>query len=184
MSGAAVDSGIDPAACPRCFSTLDSGLLVGEGQTLTKYERDALWRLFVYIGRCWKNVSKDSIGLKSSWLEFITAKTEIAPSYTAEYSNAVLVIDELIAHYGEADAFDRLFFQNGIPSPAPPPRTALAHAKQYVVDEFIRVQIVASGFRGYGGGQKGKNYNGFVRGSRYNWTERTRSFKPPKKESS
>lgn len=178
MSGAAVDSGIDPAACPRCFSTLEPGLLVGEGQTLTKYERDALWRLFVYIGRCWKNVSKDSMGLKSSWLEFIAAKTETSPSYTAEYSNAVLVIDELIAHYGEADAFYRLFFQNGIPSG--PPLTKLAHTKAYVVDEFIRVQIVASGFRGYGGRKnRGKNYNGFVRGSRYNWTERTRSFKDP-----
>jgi hypothetical protein len=174
-----MDPGIDPAACPRCFSKLEPTLLVGEGQTLTDYERDALWRLFVYIGKCWKNVPKNSIGLKSSWLEFIAAKTETAPSYAAEYSNAVLIVDELIAHYGEADAFDRLFFNNGIQSG--PPATALAHAKQYVVNEFIRVQIVASGFRGFGGKNRGKNYNGFVRGSRYNWTERTRSFKDPKK---
>lgn len=180
MSDAALDPGIDPVACPRCFSPLEPGLLPGEGQTLTQYERDALWQLFVYIGRCWGNVPKDSIGLKSSWLEFVEAKTAISPSYSAEYSNAVLVIDELIANYGEPQAFERLFFRNGIPSG--PPLTALAHVKKYVVDEFIRVQIVASGFRGFGGKNRGKNYNGFVRGSRYNWTERTRSFKDPGKE--
>lgn len=177
MSDLVVNPGIDPGTCSRCFSPLEPGLLPGEGQTLTQYERDALWRLFVHIGSSWKNVPKDSTGLKSSWLEFIAAKTETSPSYTAEYSNAVLVIDELIARYGADDAFDRLFFQNGIPSG--PPLTGLAHAKKYVVDEFIRVQIVASGFRGFGGTKRGKNYNGFVRGSRYNWTERTRSFKDP-----
>jgi hypothetical protein len=178
MRGQALKPGIDSGDCPRCFSPLEPGLIPGEGQTLTHYERDGLWRLFVYIGRCWNNVGKDSMGLKSSWLEFIAAKTETPPSYTAEYSNAVLVIDELIVRYGEPDAFDRLFFQNGIPSG--PPLTKLAHTKKYVVDEFIRVQIVASGFRGYGGRKNsGKNYNGFVRGSRYNWTERTRSFKDP-----
>jgi hypothetical protein len=162
----------EPIGGPLCQTKLAPGLLTGEGQILTQYERDALWKIFVQIGVCWKNVHQESVGLKSSWLEFIDAKTSVAPSYAAEYSNAVLVVDELIALYGEPDAFDHLFFVNGIPDG--PPLTRLAHAKRYVVDEFIRVQIVASGFRGFGGKNRGLNYNGFIRGTRYNWTKRVR----------
>lgn len=178
MNGAPDGKSSGPIGGQVCQTPLKPGLLTGEGQQLTPYERNALWNVFVQIGACWDNVRNDAVGLKSSWLEFIDAKTTIAPSYTAEYSNAVLVVDELIAQYGEDDAFDRLFFRNGIPDS--PPLTRLAHAKKYVVDEFIRVQIVASGFRGFGGKNRGKNYNGFVRGSRYNWTERVRSFDPKK----
>ena len=32
-----------------------------------------------------------------------------------EYVNALEVVEELIALYGEADAFERLFLDNGIP---------------------------------------------------------------------
>jgi hypothetical protein len=166
-----------PIGGDLCLAPMPSGLIPGEGQQLTQYERDALWRLFVEIGRCWDNVPKpkDSAGLKSSWLEFIEAKTTVAPSYVGEYSSAVLVIGELIAIHGEPDAYTLLFMNSGVPDG--PPTTRIAHAKRYVVDEFIRVQIVASGFRGFGGKMRGKNYNGFVRGTRYNRTERVRSYK-------
>jgi hypothetical protein len=56
----------------------------------------------------------------------------------------------------------------------------LRHAKVFVVDEFIRVQIVAGGFRGFGGRNRAYNYNGFLRGTRYNRVQRVRTYRPKK----
>lgn len=154
-----------------CKAALDPRLLEQAGQQLTKDERDKLWRIFQEIGLCWNDLfylATDSMNLKSSWLEFIEAKTTSQPTYVAEYSNAVSVVDELIEIYGEKDAFEKLFLSNGIPNG--PPMTRLAHAKKYVVDEFIGVNIVASGFKSFGG----KNYRGYIGGSRYNLQARVR----------
>lgn len=84
----------------------------------------------------------ESSNLKSSWLDLIKAKTACAPNYTGEYTNAVYVVQELIDMYGEADAFTKLFLSNDIPPG--PPTTRLAHAKRYVIDEFIKMQVMAS----------------------------------------
>lgn len=163
-----------------CHAPLAPGLLPRQGQELTAYERGALWRLFQHIGLVWENLhpsATDSANLKSSWLEFIDAKTQQEPSYVAEYSNAVLVVDELIEIYGEQEAYKRLFLDNGIPEG--PPVTRLAHAKKYVVDEFIRVNVVASGFRSFGPrGGRGRNYKGYIGGSRYNIHARVRHYEP------
>ena len=68
-----------------CKQRLASQLLPAEPRRLTRAEIDGLWRIFVAIGRVWSNTVHDSAGLKSSWLEFLTAKTMIQPSYVAEY---------------------------------------------------------------------------------------------------
>jgi hypothetical protein len=47
------------------------------------------------------------------------------------------------------------------------------------VNEFIKVQIVASGFRGCGGKKRAMDYNGFIRGTRYNRIKGVREFEPP-----
>lgn len=158
-----------------CHDKIDARLIPQEQQELTQYERDRLWRLFQKIGLCWDDLyfrAKDSSNLRSSWLEFIEAKTTTEPTYIGEYSNAVSVIDELVQLYGEDTAFPLLFFRNGIPEG--PPTTRLAHAKKYVVDEFIRVNVVASGFKSFGG----KNYKGYIGGSRYNLRARVRRYVP------
>jgi hypothetical protein len=153
-----------------CNEKVDPGMFVGDGQLLSHADREFLWRIFVEIGNTWKNVRFESSNLKSSWLEMVAAKTGVAPSYTAEYVNAVRVVRELISMYGKADAFHKLFLDNHIPKakkpndPAPPTVTRLAHAKRYVIDEFIIMQVMASGFKHFGG----KNYAGYVKGSRYN----------------
>ncbi len=77
--------------------------------------------------------------------------------------------------YGHEDAFRRLFLENGIPDG--PPTTRLAHAKTYVIDEFIRVQVVASGFKGFAQ-PASLNYKGYVGGSRYIETPRVRAYQP------
>ena len=157
-----------------CHATLDPRLIPQEQQEPTQYERDQLWRLFQEIGLCWNDLyykSKDSSNLKSSWLEFIEAKTTQEPTYIGEYSNAVEVVDELVEIYGEDTAYTLLFLKNGIPDG--PPTTRLAHAKKYVIDEFIHVNIVASGFKNFGG----RNYKGYIGGSRYNLRGVVRDYK-------
>src|SRR4051812_45221502 len=104
---------------PICNEKAAPGLLQGDRQVLTHGNKEFLWKIFVNIGYTWKNVRFDSSNLKSSWLEMIAAKSNVAPSYTAEYINATYVVKELIKMYGESDAFQRLFLKNGIP-PGPP----------------------------------------------------------------
>lgn len=155
-----------------------SGLLESPRTELTPDEREKLWAMFAAIGYCWGTNNYDSLGLKSSWLEFIDAKTSVAPSYVTEYVNAIEVVDEWLSIYGpdENKAFERLLINHGIETD--PPTTRLAHAKKYVIDEFIKVWVVAGGFRAFGGARRAKNYNGFIRGSRYNLSERVRAYKP------
>lgn len=163
---------------PMCKDSkgLAPGLIPGDGLLLSAEHRDFLWRIFVEIGNCWGNVRWKSSNLKSSWLELLEAKTTQAPSYTGEYINAVLVVRELISLYGDKQAFEKLFLANNIPSG--PPLTRLAHAKVYVIDEFIRMQVMASGFKHFGG----VNYAGYVKGSRYSLQPQVRAFTPAKKE--
>lgn len=161
-----------------CRDSVDSSMLSARGQKLTPAEYDSLWRIFQEIGRCWKNLfpkATDSANLKSSWLDFILAKTETEPSYSAEYSNAVVCVNELIEIYGEKEAYRRLFLENGIPDG--PPLTRIAHVKKYVINEFIRVNVVASGFKSFGAPEnRGRNYKGYLGGSRYNLHPKVRSY--------
>ena len=162
---------------PVCRGPLEPGLIPVEDQILTEHERDMLWDLFQEIGKCWQNVREpspgnfDSSNLRSTWLEFIEAKTTQEPSYVAEYSNAVSVIEELVDIYGKEDAFKRLFLENGIPQGLP--LTRIGHAKRYVVDEFIRVQVTGSGFKHFGG----RNYKGYLGGSRYTIGGQVRAYR-------
>lgn len=159
---------------PFSRGVVPAELLDHEDSVLSAGTIEGLWNIFVEIGRCWQNVDDDSAGLRSSWLEFIHAKTTQPPSYVGEYCNAVSVVQELIALYGSS-ACVLLFFKSGVPDG--PPTTRLAHAKRYVVDEFIRMQIVASGFRGFVK-PRSLNYNGFIRGSRFNERPRARMDEP------
>jgi hypothetical protein len=186
-----------------CKQRLAAELLPAEPRKLTRAEIDGLWRIFVAIGRVWKNTAHDSTDLKSSWLEFLTAKTMIRPSYVSEYVNALEVVAELVKIYGEAKAFENLFLDNGEPrdndgAPLSKPLcrddisivldTRLAHAKHFVVDEFIRVQIVTGGFKNFIRPHETEirpenivNYNGFIAGSRFNRIKPVRPYEEPSK---
>jgi hypothetical protein len=174
-----------------CAEPLVATLLPADPRPLTSNEVSSLWRIFVAIGHTWKNTYRDSAGLKSSWLEFLSEKTVIRPSYVAEYLNAIAVVAELVSLYGEADAFDRLFLRNGLPADKNGRLLALdsrlAHAKHFVVDEFIRVQIVAGGFRNFVQPDWPTiehdytvNYNGFIAGSRFGRLRPARHYQEPR----
>lgn len=171
-----------------CKERIPPGLIPRAGQQLTPRELGVLWVLFQAIGYTWKTLHPavpDSSTLKSSWLEFIEAKSNTDPSYVAEYANAVMVIEELRDVYGDEAAeltmahqlFTKLLLDNGIPPGDP--ATRIAHTKKYVIDEFIRVHITISGFKSFGpNGGKGRNYKGYLGGSRYNLRARVRSYDP------
>jgi hypothetical protein len=151
--------------------------------TLDPRQMDELWVIFKGIGDHWSNTSMESAGQKSSWTEFVMLRCEQEPSYIAEYLNAIAVADEMRREHGER-SLAQLFSHE--PPPAERLSTRLDHAKYFVVDEFIRVQIIAGGFRGFGSDADGKrrqrlrplNYNGFVRGSRYNTQVQVRPYLP------
>lgn len=174
-----VDAG--PIGGPISLGTVAATLIDPEDKQLTDLERDRLWEIFVEIGRCWGNLEEDSLGVRSSWLEFLHAKTHDEPSYVGEYANAIAVVQELVQIYGREHAFTLLFLRNGIP--AGPPTTRLAHAKRYVVDEFIRVQVSAGGFKGFSRPHP-VNYRGWIGGSRYNRLPRVRAYVPVTSEGS
>ena len=168
-----------------CKTEVPADLLPGDIQQLTAREMDVLWRLFQEIGRTWACTRSDCMNIRSDWLEFIHAKTNVAPSYTGEYSNAVSCVSELILLYGEKEAFRKLLLDHGMPDPdtfrkllldpklpgsKAPPLTRLAHCKVYVVNEFIRVQVAKEGFKFW----HGSNYKGYIGGSRFNRKPRAR----------
>lgn len=168
-----------------CRQKLASQLLPAEPRELTRAEIDGLRRIFVAIGTVWRNTVHDSAGLESSWLEFLGQKTRIQPSYVAEYTNALRVVDELDSLYDASVVFEKFFLHHGIPAGSLD--TRLAHAKHFVVDEFIRVQIVAGGFKNFiqphpAAGIRPDNivnYNGFIAGSRFNRIKPVRPYEEP-----
>lgn len=163
-----------------CNEKISAGLIFAEGQDLTHQNKEALWELFRAIGENWSNTNFDSNNQRSSWYEMIKAKTENAPNYAGEYVNAIYVLNELYAMYGKEEAYKKLFFESGVDNDAPP-TTRLAHCKVYVVNEFIRMQVMAGGFKSWGekyGGEQSKNYHGFLGGSRYNRVPKVRAYEP------
>ncbi|MDD7885655.1 hypothetical protein [Flavivirga sp. 57AJ16] len=165
---------------PVCNENLSAGLIFAEGQHLTYQNKEALWDIFEAIGKNWSNTIYDSNNQRSSWYEMIKAKTENAPNYSGEYVNAIYVLNELYDLYGKEEAFKKLFFESGVDNSAPP-TTRLAHCKIYVVNEFIRMQVTAGGFKSWGtkyGGEQAKNYHGFLGGTRYNRIPKVRAYDP------
>lgn len=163
-----------------CQEKLSASLIFAEGQQLTHQNKEALWELFEAIGENWSNTIYNSNNQRSSWYEMLKAKTENAPNYTGEYVNAIYVLHELYALYGKKEAFYKLFFESGIAHDEPP-TTRLAHCKVFVVNEFIRMQITAGGFKSWGtkyGGEQARNYHGFLGGTRYNRVSRVRAYDP------
>ncbi len=168
-----------------CAQPLRPTLLPADPRHPTQNEIDGLWRAFAAIGEAWQNTVHDSDGLRSSWLDFLIQKCTTRPSYIAEYVSALAVFDELIAVYGESSAFSTLFFESGVDNVAPP-LTRLAHAKQYVINEFIRVQIVVGGFKNFITPEPSDlrpdeivNHRGFIAGSRYNRVKPVRVYLGP-----
>lgn len=167
---------------------LSDAMLSSEPGELLPTEIEQLWELFLQIAVIWENRDQEMKGKLSSWLEFVRERCVQAPSYLAEYRNALAVLEELAAQSNRQSASGQLLLEHELPQRVENqwnrPWTRLDHAKKFVGDEFILVYVVAAGFRDFGSDENGKNrsrrrpynYNGFVRGSRYNRVKRVRHY--------
>jgi hypothetical protein len=157
-------------------------IIAAEPGELPRALEVGLWKMLEEVGSRWQFKGK-SAGTRSSWLEFVSVRCETKPSYLGEYWNALKVIESLEAVPGIRDAVGELF-NHTVPEKLADDSTRLDHAKRFVVDEFITVRIVAGGFREFGGRNRPYNYNGFIRGTRYNRVMRVRAYQPEKFEPS
>lgn len=162
----------NPTASPLGSERVGPDLIPPPARALSDGEIAALWEIVVEIGRAWRNVDDDSASLRSTFRELIHVRTSTAPSYVGEYVSAVAVLDELRREHGP-DAFRHLFFSVVVP-PNRAPETRLEHAKRFVVDELIRMQVLSGGFKSFGA----VNYKGYMGGSRFNEHPPVRTGRP------
>jgi len=108
---------------------------------------DLLWQLNVRISEFWKTTD-DPSHMKSALLTFISNRMEVDIRYLTEYVNYGDVIRELIAERGEDEAYHTLFTDPS--GNITPPFTNFARAKQFVVNEFIYLNLSLGGFKTFG----------------------------------
>ncbi len=130
----------------------------GDGLTLEAIGE--LWELFKAIHDTWGSDASCRVDdMASRWREFIELKIDGNASYLERYTQAC----ELIAELRDAhrhDLYTYLLIDGELHRESDPDLVSL---KRYVIDEFIRVYVSSGGFRSFGG----KNYKGFVSGSRF-----------------
>ncbi len=150
-----------PIGGPVCAEQVGKGLIASEPGPVPTSVEMRLWRVVEQIGRAWEIQESTRRATQSQFRECVRLKAGESPSYLGEYESAVLVLDELEGMYGVPDAFDRLFFNHGIPEDDVESR--LFHLKTFVVNELISVVVVSGGFRAFGA----RNYKGYIGGSRF-----------------
>ncbi|MCD0460684.1 hypothetical protein [Roseiconus lacunae] len=131
-----------------------------ESDCLSSNELDELWKLFNAIHVTWGSDTACRVeDMASRWREFIELKVSESPSYLMRYAAACDLLTDLRASHGDG-LYQYLLVDGELHRESNP---ELVDLKRYVIDEFIRVYISSGGFRSFGG----KNYSGFVSGSRF-----------------
>lgn len=127
---------------------------------LSSGEIKELWELFHAIHVIWGSEMYCRVkDMASRWREFIELKISGTPSYLQRYTAACELLAELRASHGNG-LYQYLLVDGELHRQSDP---GLVGLKRYVIDEFIRVYVSSGGFRSFGG----KNYGGFVSGSRF-----------------
>ena len=119
--------------------------------------------LFAAIHSQWGDSTNSLEDMASRWREFIDVKCEGRPSYQHRYEESASLLRQMRHDLGEKCYELVLLDPDVIAEAKSNPETPIAQLRRFVVEEFIRVYAASGGFRTYGG----KNYGGFVSGSRY-----------------
>ena len=119
---------------------------------------DAMWRLFVHIGRFWNNMD-DPSPYRSQLYTFMCNRISLYPIYHEYYILAKKVMDGLVAERGEEAAYTLLFTDAS--ALQTPPKTPLALVRQCVSNEFVAWQLALGGFKAWGA----QNYCGYIGGA-------------------
>ncbi|MEQ1711741.1 MAG: hypothetical protein ABL908_10100 [Hyphomicrobium sp.] len=145
-----------------------SSILTQHDRSLTDAEKATLLRLFGRIAQHWKfKISPTQI--EPFARDLIEARSVSIPSYRPEYLNAAMLYQAM-----EAEAAldkDKVIFTDTIVEDGSAATTRLQHMKWYVVNEFITCFVALGGFKDFGG----RNYKGFMGGSRFGDTPPVRT---------
>jgi len=118
---------------------------------------ESMWQIFVHIGKFWNNMD-DPEPLKPMLYSFMVNRINLRPIYQQYYMSAKQVMDQLIATYGEDQAYEFLF--TDADAAKSPPETPIAVTRQNVANEFIAWQLALGGFKAWGA----INYCGYIGG--------------------
>lgn len=145
---------------------LEAKYLVSENlHKLDNLMRGKLWQLYCNICEFWQTTDDPSF-MRSDLFVFISNRIESNTKYMAEYANYIEVIDELIEESGDKQAYVKLFTDPL--GNITPPVSKLARAKQFVVNEFISLNLALGGFKTFGNPNVADgillNYPGFIGG--------------------
>ena len=139
-----------------------------ESKTLSENELLELSQLFAAVHDSWGSEACRPEDMASQWREFVQLKVAGSLPYLEHYQSACELLSELRQTHGDR-LYQYIFFDGELHRH---PDARLVSFKRYVVDEFIRVYVSLGGFRSFGG----KNYTGFVSGSRYRSQRPYRSY--------
>lgn len=142
---------------------------------LSEEQTATLWAMFVGIDTHWGLGFAVDL-LRSRWLDMLEARRAEPPDYTAEYINAAAVFDALVTAQGMDKAIAKFYGQTNVQKKGEA-LTRLAHAKFFVGNDFIRCFLACGGFRGFV--PEGRNYAGFMGGSRFREWPPVRTGRPP-----
>jgi hypothetical protein len=154
---------------------LPSPILPSPGKPLSEDQIRLLWRLFTGIAEHWELLEDPEdvashrpwdIGLmRSRWLDMLEARSSGDPDYRGEYINAVRVFESLVRDLGSEDlAIAKIYGETKVTRPAEA-TTRIAHAKYFVINDFIKCFMIAGGFRRFV--KPARNYPGYMGGSRF-----------------
>lgn len=152
-------NGSADASSPKYEEIVGKDILSVPSRPLTVDEINLLWSLVERIEATWFAQPRAN-SIKPQWLDYLQASVVAPPSLLGEYENAVSVYKEVSASTPERVS-ELLFLR---PTPAlSTTNTRLDHAKRFVIDRFIRCYVMLGGFQEFGG----RNYNGYMAGSRF-----------------
>ncbi len=126
-------------------------------------EYDELWKLFVAIHQIWGESQARVEDMASGFREFVSVKCENPHSYLDKYRSACVTLKQLREIHRDNLHTYLLLDPDVIADVHANSESPVSRMRKFVVEEFIRVYVASGGFRSYGG----KNYGGFVSGSRY-----------------
>lgn len=145
-----------------------ASILTSPDRSLTDAENATLLRLFGQIAQHWLFTIAPA-QIEPFVRDLIEARSVSVPSYRPEFLNAVMVCQAM-----EAEVtldIRKVIFADTIVEEASAATTRLEHLKWYVVNEFIACFVALGGFKEFGG----RNYKGFMGGSRYGDTHPVRT---------
>ncbi|EIR5212462.1 hypothetical protein LW682_004361 [Salmonella enterica] len=144
---------------PRYEETIGMQLLSSPVRPLTAGELNELWSLVERIEETWFT-QRCANSIKPQWLDYVQTSVSYSSGLLGEYENALSVYKEVLTIAPER-ASEMLILR-----PVPTLSTIssrLDHAKHFVIDRFIRCYVMLVGFQEFGG----RNYNGYMAGSRF-----------------